>query len=565
MNWSKHLSLIIVGFVSFNVTAQYTMDAVAIDRVTIQNERNINTEHLEFSPFYLRDLLGFIYSDPAASKDPTIDDHYFNLAISAKGIDGQLIKRASLSNSINQKYHEGPAVFDNKKGLLYFTRSGLENSGPGAPDTIYRKIYRASERSNYSEIIPLEINSNSYSVCHPALDRSGRILIVSANDPSTKGQMDLHYTNSNSPKIDSSTNITINSSANEIFPFLWRDSVLLFASDRIGGLGGLDIYSSILTVEGWSDPDRLPAPINSSYDDFGFILDEDGKTGYFSSNRPGGIGKDDLYSYTSEAALFKYVKEAPLVNTHITVLDKLTLETKANAGIIISPISLKNNKYNLEDFDIDVMAGEKRGELLMKLSPKESGSIDTLFTNDAGSVNLNLENDQKYIIRSIVSGYEESYMIFDPLKDDSDINIILNPLPKTSTPAVRQDVFIPIKKGAIVVFNNIYYDSNSSTIKAGAAEELDALADVMLERSTLEVELAAHTDSKGQPSYNQKLSINRAVSAKNYLVAKGISSNRISAIGYGESKIRNQCVDGVACTDEEHRFNRRTEVKITKE
>ena len=116
--------------------------------------------------------------------------------------------------------------------------------------------------------------------------------------------------------------------------------------------------------------------------------------------------------------------------------------------------------------------------------------------------------------------------------------------------------------GEIVVFDNIYYDKNSAAIKVGAAKELDALAKAMSSKEDMKIELSAHTDSRGTSSYNQELSLKRAISAKNYLVAKGILESRIKAYGNGEGNIRNQCTNGVKCSEEQHEYNRRTEVKI---
>ena len=174
-------------------------------------------------------------------------------------------------------------------------------------------------------------------------------------------------------------------------------------------------------------------------------------------------------------------------------------------------------------------------------------------------------NDKKYLIRCHSEGFEDAYTLFDPKTDDASINIVLNPLPpKVIKPKVDtiDNVYIPTEVGEVVVFENIYYDRNSDEIKEGAAKELDALAKAMIKNLDMKVELAAHTDCRGENKYNQDLSIKRATSAKNYLVEKGINQNRIRAIGFGESQIRNHCIDGVRCTEDEHQYNRRTEVTI---
>jgi outer membrane protein OmpA-like peptidoglycan-associated protein len=119
-----------------------------------------------------------------------------------------------------------------------------------------------------------------------------------------------------------------------------------------------------------------------------------------------------------------------------------------------------------------------------------------------------------------------------------------------------------VKKGSVLVFDNIFYDYNSHDIKQGSAAELDQLVAAMVSNPSIKVQLSSHTDSRGESLYNQILSDKRAESAKSYLVNRGISESRVVAIGFGESRIRNRCEDGVKCTEEEHQFNRRTEVKI---
>ena len=120
----------------------------------------------------------------------------------------------------------------------------------------------------------------------------------------------------------------------------------------------------------------------------------------------------------------------------------------------------------------------------------------------------------------------------------------------------------PIREGSVIVLENIYYDFNKYIIRRGAASDLDALAQLMKQYPSMEIEMIAHTDSRGTEQYNLDLSLKRAESARNYLVQKGVQENRIRAFGYGESQIRNHCTDGVECSDEEHQYNRRTEVKV---
>jgi outer membrane protein OmpA-like peptidoglycan-associated protein len=157
--------------------------------------------------------------------------------------------------------------------------------------------------------------------------------------------------------------------------------------------------------------------------------------------------------------------------------------------------------------------------------------------------------------------YESQELFFDD-KSESELTIAMEPKDAKVTEVPKPEIFIPTTKGATVVFDNIYYAYNSAKILDGAAKELDALANAMLDNPDMKVLLAAHTDARGKAGYNLSLSEQRANAAKEYLVQKGIYTTRISTIGHGESRIRNNCKDGVNCSEEEHKFNRRTEVTI---
>jgi outer membrane protein OmpA-like peptidoglycan-associated protein len=128
----------------------------------------------------------------------------------------------------------------------------------------------------------------------------------------------------------------------------------------------------------------------------------------------------------------------------------------------------------------------------------------------------------------------------------------------------RESFGAPIHEGAVIVLDEIYYDFGKSSIRRGSARSLDALVRIMRQYSSMEIELSAHTDSRGSAEQNMKLSVSRAESAKAYLVERGVAPHRIRAVGYGENFPRNHCIDDVECSEEEHQHNRRTEVKVIK-
>ena len=538
--------------------------------ILYQNENVINTEQLEFSPFYYRDYLGFVFSNTKSAKDTEISEYYFDLAFSAKAIDNKLTKRAQFNKNINSSYHEGPAHFDDKASVLYFTRTIFDNVKNYGRDTISRRIYKASERNDFSDVQLLSLGNEKVSACHPTLFQSRPHMIFAANYEEDSMKMDLYLAEekSNSWSMVSALE-GVNSPANEVFPFLLHDTLLFFASDRPGGLGGYDIYLSAYYQGKWEEPVALPYPFNTTFDDLGLIYNSKTNTGYFSSTRSGGQGKDDIYSFTSPEPFWVFKKHSHVVTCNIQMIDKLSLSPISNGQLKVSSLSIKGDRYNVDGFDIDILSVDKNGELLMKLTPKaDEASTMTYPLNESGILTIPLIEDQKYVLHVDAPGYESTYILFKPSDDNADANIILNPVPAESVKEVvveKPTVFVPTKIGEKAVFENIYYELNSAKILPGAAVELDALAQTMLANPTMQVELSAHTDSQGSSEYNQKLSLQRAFSAKTYLMSKGIISGRIRALGYGESQIRNQCTDGVKCTDEEHKYNRRTEVTVIKE
>jgi outer membrane protein OmpA-like peptidoglycan-associated protein len=156
------------------------------------------------------------------------------------------------------------------------------------------------------------------------------------------------------------------------------------------------------------------------------------------------------------------------------------------------------------------------------------------------------------------------------IKENYSGDFVKLPAAELTSANLRKDVLLTptssgpsIGAGTVIVLENIYYDFNKSSIRTGAARELEELVMMMQTYPSMIIELSSHTDSRGGNDYNLTLSKARAESAKQFLRSKGIDSARVRAIGYGESQPRNKCVDGVKCSEEEHQFNRRTEVKVT--
>ncbi len=561
MKFYKLILILLLPSISF---AQWQMDSMAIMTAQLINEAGINSKHLETCPIAYKDFIMLVKSNDDGPKDEQ-GEYYFDLVYAAKNAKGQLARQAFLPFSVNSNKHEGQAAFDPLTDKLYFTRAWYDEERGTHKDTIVLKIFEARESNQYANPIALPFCSDKYNVCHPTLSVNGNTLYFSSNMPGSEG-MDLYRVDKagktwGTPQKLSSA---INGAGNEIFPYLYRDSLLFFSSDRTGSTGGLDLYFSVLTDSTWSEAQPLPYPVNSSFDDIGFLLNDLTQQAYFSSNRPGGKGKDDIYRLESQSPMFKkMVKEKESwVSCSLSVIDKLSFIPVNNARVVIDEIEVdadsKNNSLQWVGNN-----GEK-GEVLMKIKPNIIAT-DERFSDIDGMVSVKLNSKSKYLIRTFKTGYQEDILFFQPEKDGGENTIVLNPVPdpepvkeEKPTPVLPAEAAV----GTVLVFNSIFYDYNSASIKEEAIRDLNTIYDAMMGRSEMKIQLSAHTDSRGNALYNKQLSEQRAKAAKQYLVEKGIDPKRIITIGFGESRIRNQCKDGITCTEAEHLFNRRTEVLI---
>jgi len=312
---------------------------------------------------------------------------------------------------------------------------------------------------------------------------------------------------------------TINTAGNEMFPSVRNDGTLFFASDGLPGYGGLDIFSTTNENGSFTIPRNLMAPINTSYDDFAIAWIPGTNYGMFSSNRPGGMGSDDIYA-------FKKLPEAPPV---VPFKRPLTI-----SGLVMDKTTGKPTE----------------GAIVFVLNEK-SDSVNILKTDADGRYQMTLG----YIAPIIVKATRSTF-IPDCLRWSVDKLI-------EGTDNIAPRVLLLSKLEVNKSFNleNIYYDFDKSDIRPDAEPALDNLVRIMKD-NPITVELGSHTDSRGSFAYNDRLSLRRAESAVNYMIEKGIDAKRITSKGYGEYQLTNRCSDGVPCSDSEHQANRRTEFKV---
>lgn len=449
--------------------------------------------------------------------------------------NNQSITNLVAMDDLNYTYHNGPGTYNPDRQMMFYTRTKMVKVTKKPINTDPTSWYDHSTAGDYTnrlEIYSAKLNGNGwndikafafnnadeYSVGHPALSPDGLILYFVSNMPGGFGGSDIYYCE----KIDANTwtapknagNI-INSEGDEVFPFVDSKGTLYFSSNGLPGMGGLDLFSAKGSKNTWSIPENLKFPLNSPKDDFSIYFTEAGKSGFLASNREGGKGMDDIYRFVI----------TPPTNLILSVVTKEKLDNGSLAVLTGVDVDIKNKTTN----DIQKMPVNSKGQLYTKVDCNTSYEI---------------------------TGTKDGY--FTQLK-----NITTNCITRNDTVFVEL-TFDKIIIDKPIVIKNIYYDFDKSFIRPDAAVELDKIVVILMQNPGIEIELGSHTDCRGSDEYNLALSQRRADAAIAYIISNGISKNRITAKGYGETKLVNKCSNGVECTEEEHQMNRRTEFKVTK-
>lgn len=576
---------------------QINWNSSALMDCTLSPIDAVNTSSLEFSPSFYDD--GFIYIAPGITEkelDKNIGEPYFNLLFHSLSKTTDLSYQFTNVNRVNE--HIGPATYHFSSDKLYYTQSKKYKRGKLKP---VNKIMVAQRDTDQVWLpgVELSINSSAWSVQHPTLSEDGRMMIFSSNDPDGIGSFDLWMATWQDSLWSEPTNLGpgVNSYDNEAFPFLFKDSILFFASNGRGGIGQYDIYASIYQGGTWQNAINLGKKINSMEDDFGFIIDDNAMTAYLSSNKDGGKGKDDIFKVSFEHPLVTISAKVPIVpvvrrefvEMNVVLRTTDTHEAIEDAFVTLIPFTNDVNKI-WESFEIEsIESVEGQNRFLMNVIPKtENEELQTRLSDKDGSTTFQIEKHKEYLITMQKEGFKaftttikgEKYLDTMTIElapvivvtDDADlllsVDTALSALPEKLTSdesennEVDEDLENSLNNLELVVFDQIYYKYNSTKISPNSTEQLDQLALYMKRYPEIKVELIAHTDCRGNRSFNEKLSLSRALSAKDYLTNKGIDADRIIALGKGEDEIRNHCTDGVYCTEKEHEFNRRTEVRV---
>lgn len=498
---------------------------------TYINIHNIssNTTYSDFGGFMHKNAFYFSSARPKSNKDNKLyrwnRQPFLNMYKSdQKEISKYKIldvEEAELINDLSSKYHESNLIITKDGSTVYFTRDNFDGKRlKGDKNRVsHLKIYKAvrGQHNNWINVKELPFNSEDYSCGHPALSPDEKTLYFVSDMSNGFGGTDIYKVSilgNNTFGEPVNLGEKINTEGREMFPFIKNDGTLFFASDGHLGLGALDIFESKLQEEDYTKPVNLGAPVNGPFDDFAFVINKEHTFGFFSSNREGGIGDDDIYSF-----------------------------------------NIYNCKEDIKGIISDSRTGNPISGVLVQLMNEKGVPIEEQTTGKSGEYLFEKRDCEKNFV-VVVS--KENYRNTKKDTQTLDVN------KQTVVENIQLESLIVEDQ---IVINPIYFDFDLHKIREDAEYELEHIVSVLKNNPDLIIKIESHTDSRGTKEYNKTLSMNRAKSTRDYILSRGIESNRIeSAIGYGEEQLLNKCndVNQHACKEEEHQKNRRSYFYIVK-
>ncbi len=325
---------------------------------TVTNVQAINTSNSEFSPYVFKNKLLFIaerarFDFTGYERNDYNGQPYLNLYEAP--IQGNVVKKEKpFSNAVNSEYHDGPGCLSADGTTLYFTRVSYVNKRNFVNQS---KIYTAAGTAkSWKKIKPLELSSDDYSIAHPSISQDNNTLYFTSDMPGGFGGKDIWMCKREGDGWEAPINLgpDVNTTGDEMFPSIRQDGVLFFSSDGLPGYGGLDVFSA-RKLEGKWVIDRNEGPgINSRSDDFGITFLND-STGYFSSNRLGGKGSDDIYNYRFHAKKLTSVDGTVLLSENIAdkAKQKKVLLLDEKGKVLDSTFTNQKGYFEFRNLDPD--------------------------------------------------------------------------------------------------------------------------------------------------------------------------------------------------------------------
>jgi peptidoglycan-associated lipoprotein len=504
-------------------------------RYKVDNVALLNTKQDDFCPTYAKkDYKELIFTSSregttGSAVDGRTGENFRDLFITQLDKKGKWSTPVPLGETINSKDSEGAACLNRKYNTIYFTRCLNENK-----KVTGCQIYTAkSKGQDWAESAIFPVVPDTITVGHPSMSDDENDFYFTSDMPGGYGGKDIwvvHYDKkAKTWSAPENLGSVINTEADEMFPYIHSDGSFYFSSNGHVGMGGMDVFKAEKTGDKWDKITNMRYPINSSSDDFGITFEDKAEKGYLTSNRDGGKGGDDIYSFVLPPIVF---------TVQGVVTDKKTL--KAITSATVSLVGTDGSSLSVTT--------DKTGSYKFDLKPNTSyvitASSEKYLKNQAKETTVGIEEDRNFV----------HDLALDPID-------------------------IPIE------LPNIFYDLAKWTLRPESEEALNKLIETLNLNPTIVIELSSNTDYRGSDKYNEDLSQKRAQSVVDYLIAHEIDPERLVAKGYGEGnpkvidskkdedvfgfkvgvKLDPKFIDALP-TDEEkekaHQMNRRTEMKV---
>ncbi len=485
-----------------------------------------NSPYSEFAPSFYKE--GLIFSSDRDTGNFARYRHTWNskdfldlYKVNADSAStGAVVK---LDDGVNTRFHESTSITTKDGNTLYFTRNNFKGKKyiKDENGVIRLKIFKASlVEGLWSDIEELPFNSDDYSVAHPALSPDEKTLYFVSDMHGSLGESDIFKVSINDDgSFGTPENLgnTINTEARETFPFVSSEGILYFSSDGHLGLGGLDVFATQIPNGDLVGAVRnVGEPINGRFDDFTFIIDEATKKGFFASNRSEGLGADDIYEFLEvKPLIFECSQEISG-----TVRDKISNEPLSRSTVMVID---ENNEV-----------------------------ISSVVTDMEGRYIVQIDCNQGNFVRATLEGFIPSEEYFGKSEGES-ITVDFYLERNTVSAGFGDDL------SQLLQLSSIYFDYNKYNIRKDSEIEVEKVIAAMEKYPSLKIQVNAYTDSRGKDSYNLWLSQKRAEATVDYMVKNGIAKDRLTSQGFGETKLINQCANGVECSAAQHELNRRSE------
>lgn len=476
---------------------------------TVINEGMLNTEYIDYGATWFEGDVVFTSSrmEDVDNKLYTKDGQGFsNLFKAHYDTEGKTWDKPIMINTLSSKFNDGVFTYSADTKMAYFSQCGQEK---GEFCVVMQSKYDATA-GNWSEPEPIDYEGERVEMVHPTVSKDGNSMWVVSRKKEGKGGSDIWLLERRGLSWSAPIAIdAINTEYDEAFPVWYNDTTLYLASNGFTGMGGLDLFVSIKREGKWNKPGNMKLPFNSSADDFLIVFDKTQEKGYFSSNRQGGKGSDDIYSFFMTPVFLNVMGHVTDTETG-GGLAGVTVVLRGDDGSVDSTVTDANGNYSFKldknvDYKINLNKPEYFGD------SRKLSTVGELYSKD-----FNKEN-----------GYDYDFALMKIPKEE-------------------------------ITIDDIYYDYNKADLRPESMTSLDKLVKLLDDSPDVQVVINSHSDERGDNKYNMELSEARAQSVVDYLISKGINPARLDSKGWGETAllVKN------AKTEEEHQQNRRTTFKV---